>query len=341
MSRRHSPTMADRHIESLLARHPRMRELPDGMCDANSPEAASFKFYVNKPTNLNTFYATPGEANQLYIQGYMVDLYDIELYSRWRQCRHVYHFDPNLSKALADTVLPDNMAVDVLNRLPYHVIYVSAPMTLQGPNGFELKLDGFFAYIGNYVRRKADYMPIGPERSLMMFPIVDGHPEWRLFSAYSLEVETFGEMVDDVLRGDAFNPNDDFQNEAQRNVARHEMNYDLNHLLYLISENCEQEVIYRPSGNSRRASKTSQSTIHAVGQRVGRALGQAKVHHKGSGGGVGTSPRTHVRCGHFHHYWVGPRSNPEKRRLTVRWIDPLVVNASKGDPAETVTHEAR
>lgn len=333
--------MADRHFDDMIARHPRMRELEPGEHDAAGRYAEAFKRYVNAATNLDLVRVTAREANDLYITGMVVDTYDIAFASRWRTCRQVYKFEPNLSRSLADTRLPDTMDVSVLDRMPYPVIYVCAPYELTYENGEKLRIDGFFALVDSYVRRGIDFEPIQAERSLLIFPLVAGHPEWRLFSALSLEVDTLGEMVDDIVAGDAFNPNELANDEYQRDSARWEINYILNHLLYLISENCEQEVVYRPSGNGKRRNKTSQSTIHAVGTRVGRAIGQAKVHYRGERhDGTGRSPRTHVRCGHFHSFWVGPRSVPEERRLIVRWLDPLVVNADKGNAIDTVTHDA-
>ena len=35
----------------------------------------------------------------------------------------------------------------------------------------------------------------------------------------------------------------------------------------------------------------------------------------------------HMRAGHWHHYWTGPKNAPlEERDLVVRWIDPIFIN---------------
>ena len=36
--------------------------------------------------------------------------------------------------------------------------------------------------------------------------------------------------------------------------------------------------------------------------------------------------RTHWRKGHFQHYWTGPKSKPEERKLILNWVEPVLVN---------------
>lgn len=39
------------------------------------------------------------------------------------------------------------------------------------------------------------------------------------------------------------------------------------------------------------------------------------------------SPRPHMRRGHWHHFWTGPKNEPENRLLVLRWLSPMVIAA--------------
>lgn len=55
----------------------------------------------------------------------------------------------------------------------------------------------------------------------------------------------------------------------------------------------------------------------------------------------GSSPKTHWRRGHWHSYWVGPRSgDAEHRKLEPRWIRPILV-LGRGEAPVTTTYEVK
>lgn len=113
----------------------------------------------------------------------------------------------------------------------------------------------------------------------------------------------------------------------------------LGHLLYIASEDSDQEVRYVPTGRTKRAGRVSDSTVHDVGVTVGRAIGERRVVYVGGGGdGERRSPRAHMRAGHWHHYWTGPRESHD-RRLVVRWVAPTMVGS--GSATTTTTHAAK
>ena len=43
-----------------------------------------------------------------------------------------------------------------------------------------------------------------------------------------------------------------------------------------------------------------------------------------------TSKSPHVRSGHWHHYWIGARNSPERRRI-VKWLESTTVNTKQRD----------
>lgn len=51
--------------------------------------------------------------------------------------------------------------------------------------------------------------------------------------------------------------------------------------------------------------------------------------------------RPHIRRGHYHHYWTGPRNNPDKRKLVLVWLDPVLVNTDTSEKLPTVIHKVK
>lgn len=70
-----------------------------------------------------------------------------------------------------------------------------------------------------------------------------------------------------------------------------------------------------------------------AGVRIGAAIRQAACQPRlriiGGDTTGHASPRPHVRCAHWHLYWVGSLKSPD-RKTDVRWIHPILVNV--GDP---------
>lgn len=50
--------------------------------------------------------------------------------------------------------------------------------------------------------------------------------------------------------------------------------------------------------------------------------------------------RPHVRCGHWHHFWTGAKSDAENRRLVLKWLPPIFVG-SVDDDLPVVVHPVK
>ena len=332
MSHRRPPTLADRYMRQVLALNPDMERLPEGQHDMDEPCVALVTTTCLMRSG-NLARATDRESvAKLTTTGAMASPDMVSMYSRWRYAKHVYRFDRELSTALSRTRLPEDMGLDILHRLPYPIVYVDAPIRLGDGSEGDGK-GGFFAWFD----RRPEVGPAGEvvdTRDVVcvrrVVPAGDAVVSLRM--DLDMGCDTFGEMVDSVMGEGLPLGRDDFSALASALI---------NHLLYIISDGADQEVVYRPGGGGRRRGRaTAESTIHDVGTRVGRALGEARVRYVASPGGVGTPKRTHVRAGHWQHYWVGRKSEPESRRVVLRWIDPLVVNPGGAPDGGTVVHDA-
>jgi hypothetical protein len=69
-------------------------------------------------------------------------------------------------------------------------------------------------------------------------------------------------------------------------------------------------------------------TIWETGYRMGNALVRARkrmTEETSRDGATYASPGPHIRRAHWHSYWTGPKIDPEKRSLTVKWLPPIPV----------------
>lgn len=325
MSHRRRPTIADRTIDGILGDFPELRDI-DHVIDAAGEEAFGMCGELMRLTeDMYNGKADDDALMRMDTAGMLrPDL--VALWSRWRQCRHVYRFDKGLSEALSETKSPEDMPTDALRRLPYPVSFVEARLPYGTVGCDTLWMRGFFVW--------------AEDDAVVIVSVFDD----RLASlSIFTDGKTLGEAVDKVVWADRMawrNYGGLKSEEEQRESVRSTFMPIIAHLLYIVSENSEQEVVYRPSGRANPR-KASPSTIHEVGTRIGRRLGQARVRYVGVGsdGSSGSSVRPHVRSAHWHHYWTGSMSEPESRRLVVRWLEPIFVNAG-GRETETVVHEA-
>lgn len=112
----------------------------------------------------------------------------------------------------------------------------------------------------------------------------------------------------------------------------------LGSLLYISSKEADVRTVYVPQKNQTRKSRQTDCTVHDVGFRIAPQLAEVRrvYEHERQDGETGRHVAPHVRRGHWHGYWTGPRENPTG--LEIKWIAPTVVNASRGELEGTV-HE--
>lgn len=112
-------------------------------------------------------------------------------------------------------------------------------------------------------------------------------------------------------------------------------------LMYISSKEADVRTVYAPQKNQSRKSRQTDCTVHDVGFRIAPQLAEVRrvYEHdaKGQDGGkTGRHVAPHVRRGHWHGYWTGPRENPTG--LEIKWVAPTIVNGSRGELEGTV-HE--
>lgn len=115
-------------------------------------------------------------------------------------------------------------------------------------------------------------------------------------------------------------------------MTAHSRSYLLEHilgsLLYISSKEADVRTVYVPQKNQSRKSRQTDCTVHDVGFRIAPQLAEVRrvYEHERQDGKTGRHVAPHVRRGHWHGYWTGPREKPTG--LEIKWIAPTVVNAS-------------
>lgn len=256
----------------------------------------------------------------------------------WRKHKIIYNFDKTLAEELfaqADEIRNDyQLPTDVLLHPPYPCVCIQLDIDL---------LDGlpyrsFLAWIEEDANTHAREFRIQP-----FFPDMDGT------NAYVLELTkpTLGECIHDTIATAAkyhdmykFVLNDEKFDLSIDIVLRAMQLY-----LYICSdqadvrENLEQRKIYRPRQDGQPIKdKFRELEIKDVGVFVGYTLRRAKAEavkasHAADEPKQGSHKRPHTRRGHWHHYWTGSKSDPEQRKLILKWTHPMLIGA----PTDNVT----
>ena len=268
----------------------------------------------NMPSNLATVLAS--ELTACYI---------------WRLQKVIYSFDPDLAEALMnqaeDMNDTDVLPVDLLYHLPYPCVYITAE-AFHGAG-----MDGFWAWIEYDVNTKS--------------------PELRV-QWVTKDCDQSIPAVLHLIRGGTIR--DCIQDTRRRmsrragSVVRLDMDdyadffRALQLLLYLISDDADvtddgQDLAKTHDGDTEEKDEPTEEkpktkTIKDkyreiqkknVGIYIGAALRKGKqgsAEHTGEK--TGRRVRTHLRRGHWHHYWYGPMIGPRKLRL--KWTAPTTIH---------------
>ena len=95
---------------------------------------------------------------------------------------------------------------------------------------------------------------------------------------------------------------------------------------------------YTPRNSKNK--KPKKADLKLVGAKTARVIKERKIRYiyedskEVTGDRKGSPKAAHIRKAHYHSFWTGKRSEPEKRELIVKLISPIFVN---GESNERVT----
>lgn len=256
----------------------------------------------------------------------------------WRKNKVVYSFDSDLAAALADQANDvtdtDILPSELLMHLPYPCIYIKAPNLLE-------YMDGFFAWMDYDVNRNGAEL-----RIQWVFTTLDGSipqvihiiPGATLKDCFLDTVQTTMEHADGMV--DITQPA-----ESSRIILT-----AMQLLLYLVADNADisddvtpQIRVVNSSAAGKRKpwhDKASDVVGKNVGVRIGAAFRRSSSRKPDSDRtGTGSAKSPHMRRGHWHHYWRGPKNG--NRELVLRWTAPTMIHAEIGDADNVIVYPVK
>jgi hypothetical protein len=247
----------------------------------------------------------------------------------WRPTQGIYRFDDSLLDALWATSVTGALPGQLLHRLPEWCVYIEL-----GKHTFAGLAHGVWARIGFDTDTRQEELDLlvdlNDDAAVVRVPLI-GNLEDSLRVSHRNTRKLAG--------GD---PKRLFEADVRHEQRRAFAEPILSVVLYLCSANVEMTSDAqagrpkRPSPRRRKSGElrwpaADEPTIWETGTRLGAALRAAqKRFDDSSGEGSDANTRPHIRRAHWHTYWVGAVSSPE-RRQEVRWLPPIAVNL---DPHE-------
>ena len=253
--------------------------------------------------------------------------------SPWRLSKEVYVVDEDLKELLFEQDGELDVPNEILLQLPYPCFYVELPNTYYRSD----KIHGFFVALEYDVNN-------GDKELKPVFLTEDGN----IFS-YSIHIgsKTIAESVN-ILNRQALentNGNKDLQRLALQAIQESEetkkfLKQILQVILYILAQNAEitpnSEQAFITKRGKTIKDKYSEIRKWNVGFRTGQAIRAYKEkekseNHKEKSDGTHASPRPHMRRGHWHNFWTGPKNDEANRKLVLKWVAPTAVATNQED----------
>jgi hypothetical protein len=266
--------------------------------------------------------------------------------SAWRTTQGMYRFAPNLLARLTKAPLIGEIPVEGLQLLPEWCVYIDLPepVLFSGKTFY-----GFFATTSPSLGGVPHLCLGWLGRGRTDFDIDELPLTGTLEQSIQHMMNTGIGKKARAAVGTPFSRLD----EEDRQDLRARFGFALPILLYLASVNAEIRSRHgnqsQPEKRERLAvvkkgkHKVPGPRVWDVGWRHGASLpriGQGNG-DEADRGGTHRSPRPHIRSAHFHHYWVGSKSDPKGRRLILKWLEPIEVNVEdSGELVPTVKEVA-
>ena len=261
----------------------------------------------------------------------------------WRITQGIYRFHPELEDEIARTELTGDLPVSLFYRLPEWCVYIQRQARIQNTS-----CHGFFAHLEwdiNHRRPELRFL-VDTEDGLIAIPLHlrEGSIEDALKAVISeaqSNIERYGLDGDRAIR--ELGPGG-----YSMRISLDDIKQMASLVLYLCSMNADvvhpEEPRRKPrlpqprkvKGGRLRYFPAQKPSFWHVGYTIGEALNRLRERVATGSSGTRSNPRPHIRRAHWHSYWVGPRSRPERRKLVVRWLHPIIVAGSQKDIIPTI-----
>lgn len=239
----------------------------------------------------------------------------------WRYGQGIYQFDPDVFAALWDTRVTGDIPGDVLLRLPEWCVYVETA----GKSFAGNVLHGFFVHLEWDVNDHRHELRLLLDTEDFLLPVPLHIGDWPLTGAIK---RTINESTRHIPAGTLVQlPGADQVSQFADLVEP-----IISLVLYICSDKPDFGPDRRPQRPKPKRTKKgwrlfppAGPTIWHVGQIIGKALRDTDTNN--GEGEADRRVRAHLRRGHWHGYWTGPRSGPQQYRY--HWLPPMLVGGEK------------
>ena len=257
----------------------------------------------------------------------------------WRLSKEVYVMDADLESLLYEqSEDPLDIPAEILLHLPYLCFYVELSRMDD--------IHGFFVHLEHDINngeRELRIVALHRDGTTSLFPI---HLSARNIEENKKKINHV--VMQNAAKRGAFRKIEDqqalagflddaFSDEYNRMISKF-----LQIILYICSENAEVLPNAEQTLITKRTpvikDRYSELRKWDVGKRIGASLRQKTTAPRTAerGGGSHLSPRPHVRRGHWHHFWTGPRDGD--RALILRWVAPCFISPPSDEDLPVVLH---
>lgn len=249
----------------------------------------------------------------------------------WRYSKGIYSIHPELQTSLTSSTIFGDLPTGVFRRLPEWCIYVETPGLLWA----ERDLHGFFAHMEWDANTHREELRILLNTDNELMPAILHVGEWTIEEAIRRWVE---ESIRQAKNAGHSEYVKSLQNERELfiEIMSEEMASIVSLLLYICSD--EPEIDDRVPGHNKypkqvktkkgfRLFPADKPRMIRIGEKVGEKLRIQRLASHVTSVKKGKSKRAHLRRGHWHGYWTGPKDG--ERTFIYRWLPPQIVGGSK------------
>lgn len=288
-------------------------------------------------------YDANNEAEDVWLEFVTSCSYNITIMYNWNLYKQCYKFDKDLLQLLVKETDTDKLPLDIiLNNMPYPAFFIDNIFTSELKNK---EFRGCFISL-NYDAKNR------PELAIFF---IDNTP--RSDYVYFLVPLYLGNLsIAELInkRNEIYNVN---VTPIDLDIIVELVSKAINSIIYICSSNKEIETITIKNSNnnnvnhkSKAKKKTKKSSMiyqNFVGYKIGNTIRKTKriyikddIDIKDNLIEVNKHNSTkspHLRKAHYHHFWTGPKNEPEKRKLILKFIPPLYIHSENNNDNIAVT----
>lgn len=237
----------------------------------------------------------------------------------WRYSQGIYQFDFDFMSALSDTLITGDMPSEVLYRLPEWCIYIET----NGRTFATVELYGFWAHLEYDINTGRSELRLLLDTNDVLIPIPIHLGPWTVTEAVDRANAEASRTADTV--GLPYHPSMDTVQKLAESI-----NPLISLLLYICSDapdiDSEREPGTSPKRPTPKKTKRGWQLFPADKPRfwkVGMQIGDQLRSLTDTVNDTGRTVKVHLRRGHWHGYWTGPRDS--ERKFIYKWLMPIVV----------------